>query len=81
MTRCANRLVERGRFESPIRIRLDRFFISGVAESAESIAMVRAVLAEGIETREQLETLCREGCDEAQGFLLGRPEPVRGGGP
>jgi EAL domain-containing protein (putative c-di-GMP-specific phosphodiesterase class I) len=73
------------------KIKLDRFFISGVAESAESIAIVRAVLAlgksvsipvlaEGIETREQLETLRREGCDEAQGFLLGRPEPMRDGG-
>jgi diguanylate cyclase (GGDEF)-like protein len=73
------------------KIKLDRFFISGVAESAESIAIVRAVLAlgkslsipvlaEGIETREQLETLRREGCDAAQGFLLGRPEPMRDGG-
>jgi diguanylate cyclase (GGDEF)-like protein len=72
------------------KIKLDRFFISGVAESAESIAIVRAVLAlgkslsipvlaEGIETREQFETLRREGCDEAQGFLLGRPEPMRDG--
>ena len=72
------------------KIKLDRFFISGVAESAESIAIVRAVLAlgkslsipvlaEGIETTEQFETLRREGCDEAQGFLLGHPQPMRDG--
>jgi diguanylate cyclase (GGDEF)-like protein len=72
------------------KIKLDRFFISGVAESPESIAIVRAVLAlgkslsipvlaEGIETREQFEALRREGCDEAQGFLLGRPQPMRDG--
>ncbi|MGC3979732.1 MAG: bifunctional diguanylate cyclase/phosphodiesterase [Steroidobacteraceae bacterium] len=68
------------------KIKLDRFFISGITDSQESIAIVRAVLAlgkslsipvlaEGIETDEQFETLHREGCDEAQGFLLGRPKP------
>jgi len=31
------------------------------------------VLAEGIETSGQLSLLAVEGCDEVQGFLLGRP--------
>ncbi len=31
------------------------------------------ILAEGIETESQLQVLQREGCDEVQGFLLGRP--------
>jgi EAL domain-containing protein (putative c-di-GMP-specific phosphodiesterase class I) len=34
-----------------------------------------AVLAEGVETEAQLEILRREGCDEAQGYHLGRPTP------
>jgi EAL domain-containing protein (putative c-di-GMP-specific phosphodiesterase class I) len=33
------------------------------------------VVAEGIETPEQLAVLRRYGCDEGQGFLLGRPIP------
>jgi diguanylate cyclase len=34
------------------------------------------VLAEGIETQDQLDLLAGEGCDEVQGFLLGRPVPL-----
>jgi EAL domain-containing protein (putative c-di-GMP-specific phosphodiesterase class I) len=35
-------------------------------------------LAEGIETKEQLERVRAEGCTEAQGFYVGRPVPARG---
>jgi EAL domain-containing protein (putative c-di-GMP-specific phosphodiesterase class I) len=74
------------------KIKLDRFFISGLADSPQAIAIVRAVLAlgkslsipvlaEGIETDEQFEVLRREGCDEAQGFLLGRPAPMASSAP
>jgi EAL domain-containing protein (putative c-di-GMP-specific phosphodiesterase class I) len=34
------------------------------------------VLAEGVETPGQLQILREEGCDQAQGYFLGRPEPM-----
>ena len=69
------------------KIKLDRFFAAELEGSPQSTAIIRAVLAlgkslsipvlaEGVETREQLEILLREGCDEVQGFLLGRPESL-----
>jgi EAL domain-containing protein (putative c-di-GMP-specific phosphodiesterase class I) len=33
-------------------------------------------MAEGVETQEQLEFLCRQGCHACQGYLLGRPMPA-----
>lgn len=66
------------------KIKLDRFFAAELEGSPQSTAIIRAVLAlgkslsipvlaEGVETREQLDILLREGCDEVQGFLLGYP--------
>jgi EAL domain-containing protein (putative c-di-GMP-specific phosphodiesterase class I) len=34
------------------------------------------VVVEGVETEAQLEAVRKAGCDEVQGFLLGRPAPV-----
>ncbi len=34
------------------------------------------VLAEGVETTDQLATLVAEGCDEMQGYLIGHPRPI-----
>lgn len=69
------------------KIKLDRSFIIEVESSLEAKAIIRAVLAlgqslaipvlaEGIETEGQLELLRREGCNEVQGYLLGRPAPL-----
>jgi len=66
------------------RIKIDRSFFSSAASNAQTVAIIRAVLglgksfgipvlAKGIETFDQLSMLNAEGCDEAQGFLLGRP--------
>lgn len=40
-------------------------------------ALGMAVLAEGVETDEERVILTAEGCDELQGYLFGRPEPLR----
>ena len=74
------------------KIKLDKFFAAELEGSPQSTAIIRAVLAlgkslsipvlaEGVETREQLEILLREGCDEVQGFLLGLPEANGESGP
>lgn len=66
------------------KIKLDRSFMPEVEHDEQAKAIIRAilalgksldvpVLAEGVETREQLDVLRAEGCTEAQGFLLGRP--------
>lgn len=67
------------------KIKLDRSFTQGLESDAQAKAIVRAVLAlgksldirilaEGVETSEQLLILRTEGCDEAQGYYLGRPK-------
>jgi len=69
------------------KIKLDRSFMNEVESSQQAKAIVRAilalgqsldvpVLAEGVETQDQLDILLTEGCNEAQGYLLGRPGPM-----
>lgn len=69
------------------KIKLDRSFMSELDGGPQSAAIIRAVLAlgesldipvlaEGVETLEQLSFLRDQGCDEVQGYLLGRPKPV-----
>jgi len=73
------------------KIKLDKSFMAEVESSPQSKAIVRAilalgrslevpVLAEGVETQAQLDTLFEEQCDEAQGYLLGRPQAMREAG-
>ena len=65
-------------------VKVDRSFVRGVAEDGGSAAIVGGVVAmagafgldvvaEGVETQEQLHALRRLGVDRAQGFLLSRP--------
>ena len=67
-------------------IKIDRSFIRDVEHDPEARAIVRAAvslsrslrmrcLAEGVETREQLQFLQLEGCVEVQGYYFSRPVP------
>jgi EAL domain-containing protein (putative c-di-GMP-specific phosphodiesterase class I) len=67
-------------------LKIDRAFVAGMANSAEHMAVVSAIIniaralgilvvAEGVETEDQAERLKTLGCDEAQGYLFGRPQP------
>ena len=69
------------------KIKIDRAFISDLEQNRHSMAIVRAViglghslkipvLAEGVETKSQRAFLDQEGCDEIQGYLVGRPFPI-----
>ncbi len=65
-------------------LKIDRSFISAIASSSESKALIHTLvqlgktlgletLGEGIEEQSQLRDLQREHCDSGQGFLFARP--------
>ena len=67
------------------KIKMDRSFLLEAEKRPEARAIIRAivaigkslnvpVLAEGVETEAQRAFLVADGCDEAQGFLYGRPQ-------
>ncbi len=69
------------------KIKIDRAFVMNLGRNPQSAAIVRAVIdlghgmemsivAEGVETAEQLGFLANEGCDAVQGYLLGKPLPI-----
>jgi EAL domain-containing protein (putative c-di-GMP-specific phosphodiesterase class I) len=76
------------RFSMADELKIDRSFVSGIADlhspdaAIVSAAIVLAdalgfeVVAEGVETAEQLAVLRRLGCRAAQGYYFGRPMPA-----
>jgi EAL domain-containing protein (putative c-di-GMP-specific phosphodiesterase class I) len=69
------------------KIKIDRSFVAGVDSDQQSAAIVRAILglgnalampviAEGVETESERQFLRLEGCDQMQGYLIGRPSPI-----
>jgi EAL domain-containing protein (putative c-di-GMP-specific phosphodiesterase class I) len=68
-------------------LKVDQSFVRGVPDDGEDAAITRAIIhmahslglqvvAEGVEEQRQLDFLREEGCDIAQGYLLGRPMPA-----
>ena len=71
------------------KIKIDQIFIKELAQRPNSsLAILRSIIAlgtslgiattaEGIETKEQLERMRKEGCTEVQGYYISMPRPVR----
>jgi len=68
-------------------LKIDRSFIADVISNSEDAEIIRAIIAmahrlklkvvaEGVETTEQLAFLHQEGCDEAQGYYFAMPMPA-----
>jgi diguanylate cyclase (GGDEF)-like protein/PAS domain S-box-containing protein len=68
-------------------LKIDRSFTNGLPLDASDCAIAgtiismgrklgHRVIAEGVETLEQLDFLRQAGCDEVQGYLYGRPLPA-----
>ena len=69
------------------KIKIDRTFVMNLGCNPQSAAIIRAVIglghglemsivAEGVETQEQLGFLAQEKCDSVQGYFIGRPAPI-----
>jgi diguanylate cyclase (GGDEF)-like protein/PAS domain S-box-containing protein len=70
------------------KIKIDRTFVMNLGNNSQSAAIIRAVIglglgldvpimAEGVETQEQLDFLCKANCNRVQGYFIGRPAPIK----
>ncbi len=69
------------------KIKIDRAFVMNLGRNTQSAAIIRAmiglchglgisIVAEGVETQDQLSFLSDEACDQVQGYFLGKPAPI-----
>jgi diguanylate cyclase (GGDEF)-like protein/PAS domain S-box-containing protein len=69
------------------RLKIDKSFVQDVPDDPNEVVIVEAILglarqlkrsvvAEGVETKSQLDFLRKRGCDEAQGYLIAKPVPA-----
>jgi len=69
------------------KMKIDKSFIHDLSKGGDSIEIVKAIIglahalnidvvAEGVETAEQLECLILEGCGEVQGYYFSEPKPI-----
>jgi diguanylate cyclase (GGDEF)-like protein len=69
-------------------LKIAKSFVDGLSRGGREASFVRmiielartlgvGVIAEGVETQDQVDALMALGCDLGQGFYLGRPRPVR----
>ncbi|SDE49331.1 sensor domain-containing protein [Desulfuromonas thiophila] len=69
------------------RLKIDRSFVKDLTSDSDDAVIIEAIIAlahslrlqvvaEGVETPAQLEFMRRHGCDDVQGYLLGRPMPA-----
>jgi EAL domain-containing protein (putative c-di-GMP-specific phosphodiesterase class I) len=70
------------------KLKIDRSFVKDMLVNPQARAIVRSVIglgrglemsviAEGVETEEQLNALRTDGCTQVQGYLISRPGPIR----
>jgi diguanylate cyclase (GGDEF)-like protein len=69
------------------RLKIDKCFVDNLSDGSDDAAIVEAtiamghklglsVIAEGIESKQQLDILQAMGCDQAQGYYVSRPMPA-----